>query len=139
MMTVEEALKSIVEDGIELGAGDYVPLETLKVAAKALEEYIELKRLEEQGLLLRLPCKVGDVIWCTDEDTYSGIIFMGMCGDYVIGCSMYAHLEDAFDTQIAEMSLESKENYGVEVYIFHKDDVFLTREEAEAKLKEMEG
>lgn len=37
-MTENEALKSIVEDGIELGAGDYVEFEALKVAAKALEE-----------------------------------------------------------------------------------------------------
>lgn len=37
-MTENEALKSIIQDGIELGAGDYVELEALKVAAKALEE-----------------------------------------------------------------------------------------------------
>lgn len=39
-MTVEEALKSIVEDGIELGAGDFVDLDALKVARKALEKQI---------------------------------------------------------------------------------------------------
>lgn len=37
-MTESEALKTIIEDGIELGAGDYVEIEALKVAAKALEE-----------------------------------------------------------------------------------------------------
>ena len=37
-MTENEALKSIIQDGIELGAGDYVELEALKVAAKTLEE-----------------------------------------------------------------------------------------------------
>ena len=37
-MTENEAFKSIIEDGIELGAGDYVEFEALKVAAKALEE-----------------------------------------------------------------------------------------------------
>ena len=107
---------------------------------KAFDKLAKYEDLEEQGLLLKLPCKVGDTVWCVDvdEDDYSGMIFMGMCGDYVIVCSTYAHLEDAFDAQIAEMALESKENYGVEVYIYHKDDVFLTREEAEAKLKEME-
>ena len=42
-MTIEEALKSIIEDGIELGGGDYVPLETLKVAKEALEKQIKKK------------------------------------------------------------------------------------------------
>ena len=34
-MTWDQALQIIIEDGIELGAGDYVDLETLKLAAKA--------------------------------------------------------------------------------------------------------
>lgn len=37
-MTVEEARKEIIESGIKLGAGDYVDIEALEVAAKALEE-----------------------------------------------------------------------------------------------------
>ena len=41
-MTVEDALKNIVQDGIELGAGDYVELEALKIARKALERQIEI-------------------------------------------------------------------------------------------------
>lgn len=111
---------------------EYIPLID---SANKLAEYEDL---EEQGLLLRLPCKVGDTVWCIEEDDYSGMIFMSMCGDYVIASSQYAHLKGAFDAQIKEMALESKENYGVETYIFHKDDVFLTKEEAEAKLREME-
>lgn len=102
------------------------------------EKLAEYEDLEEQGLLLRLPCKVGDTVWCVEEDDYSGMVFMSMCGNYVIASSQYAHLKGAFDVQIKEMALESKENYGVETYIFHKDDVFLTKEEAEAKLREME-
>lgn len=42
-MTVEEALKEIVENGIELGAGDYVDVKALKVARKALEKQIAKK------------------------------------------------------------------------------------------------
>ena len=45
-MTAEEALKSIIEDGIELGGGDYVPLETLKVAKEALEKQIPKKPVD---------------------------------------------------------------------------------------------
>lgn len=56
-MTENEALKSIIEDGIELGAGDYVELEALKVAAKALEEiqkYKEIGTVEEIEPYIRL-------------------------------------------------------------------------------------
>ena len=37
-MTESEAIEEIVNSGIELGAGDYVDVEALKVAVKALEE-----------------------------------------------------------------------------------------------------
>lgn len=42
-MTPEEALKDIIEDGINLGAGDYVDLEALKVAAEALKKQVPTK------------------------------------------------------------------------------------------------
>lgn len=39
-MTDEQALKSIIEDGINLGAGDYVEFEALLLAKEALEKRI---------------------------------------------------------------------------------------------------
>lgn len=42
-MTPEEALKDIIESGINLGAGDYVKFDTLKVAAAALEKQVPKK------------------------------------------------------------------------------------------------
>ena len=44
-MAAEDALKSIVSDGIELGAGDYVELEALKIAREALERQIEINNM----------------------------------------------------------------------------------------------
>ena len=38
-MTIEEAIKDIQEDGIDLGAGDYVDLEALKVAVEVMKDY----------------------------------------------------------------------------------------------------
>ena len=35
---------------------------------KMAQKLAEYEDLEEQGLLLRLPCKVGDTIWYVDED-----------------------------------------------------------------------
>lgn len=37
-MTERAALQDIIENGINLGAGDYVSMDALKAAAKALEE-----------------------------------------------------------------------------------------------------
>lgn len=42
-MTAQEAIKDIVENGIELGAGDYVDVEALKVAISALKKQIPKK------------------------------------------------------------------------------------------------
>ena len=41
--------------------------EVMEVTVKALEKLAEYERLEEQGLLLRLPCAVGVVVYCIDE------------------------------------------------------------------------
>lgn len=45
-MNDREALKAIIEDGINLGAGDYVDVEALKVAASALKERIDREENE---------------------------------------------------------------------------------------------
>lgn len=41
-MTYQEALKDIKDSGIDLGGGDYVDLEALKVAVEALQRWIEI-------------------------------------------------------------------------------------------------
>lgn len=49
-MTENEALQDIIKSGINLGAGDYVDLEALKIAVKALAEiqqYREIGTVEE--------------------------------------------------------------------------------------------
>lgn len=38
-MTIEEAIKDIQEDGIDLGAGDYVDIEALKIAVEVMKDY----------------------------------------------------------------------------------------------------
>nr|DAG65619.1 MAG TPA: hypothetical protein [Caudoviricetes sp.] len=86
---------------------------------KALEEIAERlanrEQAEEQGLLLRLPCKVGDSVyrfWYVDEKPYK----------------VQTQVIRTLANLVAIM--ESGE--------FGKS-VFLSLEEAEAKLKEMEG
>lgn len=77
----------------------------------------KLKRYEdaeEQGLLLRLPCKVGDTVYETYRD-----------GEY---CSSW------WDIRQRKFTLAFYEKH---LNDFHKT-VFLTQEEAEARLKDME-
>ena len=106
-----------------------------------LEELKEYKELEEQGLLEKLPCKVGDTVWVIDkyEIDYDGYLFMANCGEYVIVAVEYAHCAGDFKRQLLEMVDESYDNFGVDVEIFHRDNVFLTKEEAEKAIKQMEG
>lgn len=49
-MTAKEALKSIVEDGIDLGAGDYVDFDALVVAADALTKQIPQMPVSKQRM-----------------------------------------------------------------------------------------
>lgn len=62
-MTEKEALKEIVENGIELGAGDFVDVKALKVAKKALESQIKLKEYIER---INQP-EYNGVLWQKDD------------------------------------------------------------------------
>lgn len=114
--------------------GRYIDFETTELTDaikeywehKQVKEYLEkLKRyrdLEEQGLLLRLPCKVGTKVYAINR-----IIDYGEVGDEAT--YSYSIIEREFQIY---MMME----YGE--LVFGKT-VFLTKEEAEQKLKEMES
>ena len=86
------------------------------------EKLREYENLEEQGLLLRLPCKVGTKVYAINR-----IIDYGKVGDEAIYC--YSIIEREF--QIYMMM-----DYGKLVF---GRNVFLTQAEAEQRLKEMES
>ena len=86
----------------------YADHESAKQLIAMIEELKWYKDAEEQGLLLRLPCKVG-------TDVY-----------YILGIPNKTPC--AIDSCVFELS---------DVHKIGKS-LFLTREEAEAKLKEME-
>lgn len=98
--------------------------------------------LEEQGLLLKLPCKTGDEVLCLEEFEgwfdYAKYVFISMCGEYCIVARQSIYC-DNIEKQLKEMANDC-ENWGYsDVMIIHKSRVFRTKEEAEAKLKEMAG
>ena len=109
-----------------------------KAFEKILERLEELKayrEAEEQGLLLRLPCKVGDTIYILDRDGQPRRMIMDK-PDIRCHCSKEDNLC---------MVLCDRKNTGVCAYRFCNDGsdigktVFLTKAEAEQKLKEMES
>ena len=93
----------------------------MKKILKIAEKLKDYEDLEEQGLLLRLPCKVGDTVYRIEK-------------------------KRIIQTQITKYDLYSdgslwfsfSTSLGLPISKFNVD-IFLTQAEAEQKLKEMEG
>lgn len=98
----------------------------IKKILKVAEKLKNYEDAEEQGLLLRLPCKVGDNIYIIK--TY------GIEEASIIGISE----ADDIDCFCFEVYIDPDCHEIIALKEFN-DTWFLTREEAEAKLKEMEG
>lgn len=105
--------------------------------AEWLEELKSYKYLEEQGLLVRLPCKVGDTVWDNDFEYPESYEIKSFSYGY---CDSYVELCIGIEDEI----IFYYENYtGSITGAFPMSEigktVFLTREEAEKKLKEMKN
>lgn len=99
--------------------------EKYEQVAKWLEELKSYKEAEEQGLLVRLPCKVGDTVYVPTRVLVSEFkittIFCDIQGTYfywLFCCGIYERTNGFSERDIGKT-------------------VFLTREEAEKKLEEM--
>lgn len=100
---------------------------------KWLEELKSYKDLEEQGLLVRLSCKVGDAVWDND---------FGYPESYEIKAFSYGYCDSYVETDIEDQIIFYYENYSGSITgAFPMSEigktVFLTHEEAEKKLEEM--
>lgn len=146
-MTEKEAIRILNPETTRSALWGIGRLEAIKivedacnVAVKALEEVQEYMKAEEQGMLLRLPCKVGEKIYCIEEYEdgceYSIYLFVASCKDFVIVAPKYSH-HDNFGEQLEEMCEESQEWSRVSFEMFPRNKVFLTKEEAEAALERM--
>lgn len=99
---------------------------------KAFEKLAEYEDLEEQGRLLKLPCSVGDTVYYADNEYYFTILPVKVDEISIMESNAILYKCLLFDG-----------NGDVETqFDFDKDDfrktVFLTRQEAEDKLAEME-
>lgn len=99
-------------------------------AARKLCDYEDL---EEHGLLVRLPCKVGDKVWDND---------FGHPESYEIKAFSYGYCDSYVEPDIEDQIIFYYENYSGSITgSFAMSEigktVFLTREEAAKKLEEM--
>ena len=91
-----------------------------QVVADCMKDYLEYRKLEEQGLLLKLPCKAGDKVYFV----HSGL-----------NCISESEI-DSVEVKKSVFWVKKTNNYFRNTAI--GKTVFLTKEEAEQKLKEME-
>ncbi len=87
---------------------------------------------EEQGLLLRLPCKMGDTLYRVNKGAKEPVIMMRVIQLYI----KQIHK----DRTVMRIDAINDADMGESCYLPCDigERIFLTREEAEAKLKEME-
>lgn len=120
----------------------YKALEEIAERLANREQYCELledelkqyRDLEEQGLLLRLPCKVGDTVYYISEG------FIEPCTVEVIFLANYTD-KDGNHSYMAEIHYDREDCPYVSTEIYFTDigkTVFFTQAEAEEKLKELE-
>ena len=104
------------------GLGASSKCDNCEIMTSVCEKLGEFEDLEEQGLLLRLPCKVGTKVYAINI-----IIDYGEIGD----AATYSYYINEREFQIYMMM-------DYEKLVFGKT-LFLTRAEAEVKLKELRG
>lgn len=113
---------------------DTIPAEMTNDDIRAvLKKLAAYEDLEEQGLLVRLPCKVGDMVWDND---------FGHPVSYEINAFSYGYCDSYVEPNIEDEIIFYFENYNGSITgTFPMSEigktVFLTREEAEKKLKEL--
>lgn len=116
-------------------SGDNVPYYWDEGNFKVAEKLATYEDLEEQGLLVRLPCKVGDTVWelCLCDDGNYKIFPM-----IVKTISKYGAFRQAKkDITIWNIYAESDYTYMYKSFADFGKTVFSTKEEAEKKLEEM--
>lgn len=100
---------------------------------KILTKLGEYEDLEEQGRLIKLPCKVGDIIYRVNAGAKEPVIKMRVLQ------VNYKQLHK--DRIIIRIDAMNDNDMGESCYLLEDfgKNVFVTKSEAEAKLKELRG
>ena len=125
-LTVDETLKLVNKASVQMELDNCKECsENYKQIAEYLEELKSYKDLEERGLLVRLPCKVGDSMFRINKGAKNPIIELTVAQINITRKSY---------------KLEAVDKYGDELMYFKEEignAIFITREEAEKKLEEL--
>lgn len=113
-----------------------IPPRKCKYISDALKKLADYEDLEQQGRLIKLPCKGGDIVWDNDYGrpcAYTITAFsFGECEEYI--CEPVTTKEVVFYYTNSSGSI---------IGSFAESEigksVFLNKSEAEAKLKELRG
>lgn len=118
------------------------PKKAMVLTDDDVDKWNEYKKAEEQGLLLRLPCKVGDTVWVVTSpfNVFEGIEYNeNLCDEcYESFISSVTFYKNSVQYRISAKVT----NHFIGAYYNEQNfgkTVFLTQAEAEQKLKEMEG
>lgn len=124
-MTLEESIKHTKDIVKDVGECTDCRMEHKQLEGW-LEELLAYRKMDKQRRLLRLPCRPNDIVYRINKEVREPIIRMSV--ERIV----------LFDNSYA---LEVTDKYGRHL-LFMADDIgkvlYITREEAEAKLKEME-
>lgn len=123
-LTLDEILKLVNKAAVQMELDNCKECsENYKQIAEYLEELKSYKDLEEQGLLVRLPCKVGDILYCIDN----GIVETLIVNSFRI-----------YNFNRVEIDFENASGFALCTFAGELDEgYFLSREEAEKKLEEL--
>lgn len=126
----EESTLSLVDvvDAIEMKLFDpdkKHPINAIILTYEDADKWKEYKKLEEQGLLVRLPCKVGEKLWCIVNSAIREL-------------RVYRFDMPAFGT--TDIVFRYADGFKLKRFVGEiGKTIFLTREEAEKKLEEMQN
>lgn len=96
-----------------------------------LQKLADYEDLEEQGRLIKLPCKVGDTVYEIHYTNRQYVILSHVVSKFVIIPYRFPRVEIYFEN---ENGFSTSDLLGQ-----LNEDLFLTRVEAEAKLEELRG
>ena len=126
-----ERLTKTYSDGTH-GAADNLPCGENSYAYKGLllEALGKYEDLEEHGRLLRLPCKVGDTVYVIHYIDRRYVICSHVISKFVIMPYRFPRVQIYFEKENGFITSDFEGQVN--------ENLFLTKEEAEAKLKEIE-
>lgn len=111
------------------GLGASSECDDCEIVTSVCEKLGDYEDLDEQGRLIKLPCKVGDTVYAIGFNNNKPIIY-----ESVVLSVLITEKEIAFNVKVDEFEINSQ----LKQSMFDKT-VFLTKSEAEAKLKELRG